>query len=97
DALLDTFAHLESAGVAWAGAGWDAERARAPAVLEADGYRLGVVAAADHPAGDAAASGRPGIAYADLEGGLPDWLPTAIGRLDADAVLVTPHWGPNMT
>jgi hypothetical protein len=32
----------------------------------------------------------------DLQRG-PDWLPFAIGRAGADAVLVTPHWGPNMT
>ena len=33
----------------------------------------------------------PGIAY-----GL-DWVAAAINGLDADAVLVSPHWGPNMT
>jgi poly-gamma-glutamate synthesis protein (capsule biosynthesis protein) len=97
EALLDTFAHLDAAGIGWVGAGPDLDRARAPAVLEADGFRLGVIAAADHPAADAADSGRPGIAYADLRRqALPDWLPGAIRDVDADAVVVTPHWGPNM-
>jgi poly-gamma-glutamate synthesis protein (capsule biosynthesis protein) len=38
----------------------------------------------------------PGIAYAELRRGLPTWLVDAICEVDADAVLVTPHWGPNM-
>jgi poly-gamma-glutamate capsule biosynthesis protein CapA/YwtB (metallophosphatase superfamily) len=96
-ALLDTLAHLESAGIAWVGAAADVEQARAPAVLEAGGYRLGVIAVADHPADFAAAPGRPGIAFADLCGrDTPSWLPEAIRGLDADAILVSPHWGPNM-
>ena len=97
DALLDTFAHLESVGIAWAGAGGDLDEARAPVVLEAGGSRLGVIAATDHPADYAAATARPGVAYADLaRPHLPDWLAQAIGELEADAILVSPHWGPNM-
>jgi Bacterial capsule synthesis protein PGA_cap len=64
------------------------------------GTRVAVLGASDHPRGFAAGADRPGIAYADLHadprGG---WLAEAVGaaRADADAVLVTPHWGPNMT
>jgi poly-gamma-glutamate capsule biosynthesis protein CapA/YwtB (metallophosphatase superfamily) len=94
-ALLDTFAHLEAAGITWVGAGADVDHARAPAVLEARGCKLGVVAVTDHPADYAAAHGRPGVAFADLRRGIPDWLPETISSLDGDA-LVTPHWGPNM-
>ena len=101
NALLDTFAHLESAGIHWVGAGADLDEARTPAVLEAGGYRLGVIAAADHPADYAAAPGRPGVAFADLcRGSIPDWLPEAIRGLDADAILVSrirpdaPNLGP---
>jgi len=96
-ALVDTFAHLESAGIAWVGAGPDLDQARAPAVLEASGYRLGVIAATDHPADYVAAPGRPGVALADhSRRDTPDWLTEATRGLDADATLVTPHWGPNM-
>ena len=42
EALLDTFAHLASAGIAWVGARPDLERARAPAILEGGGRSLGV-------------------------------------------------------
>jgi hypothetical protein len=56
-----------------------------------------VIAVADHPADYAAAPGRPGVAIADLRRrNIPDWLPEAIRGLDADATLVSPHWGPNM-
>jgi poly-gamma-glutamate capsule biosynthesis protein CapA/YwtB (metallophosphatase superfamily) len=94
DALLDTLAHLDAAGVGAVGAGTDSERAQAPLVLDTGGFHLAVVAFSDHPAEDAADATRPGIAYADLGRGLPEWL-TELP--DADALLVTPHWGPNMT
>ncbi len=96
-ALLDTLHHLRAAGIAPVGAGADREAARAPVVLEARGFRLAVVAVTDHPQEYAAGTDRAGVAFADLgSGGLPRSLPQAIGGLDADAVLVTPHWGPNM-
>jgi poly-gamma-glutamate capsule biosynthesis protein CapA/YwtB (metallophosphatase superfamily) len=94
DALLDTLAHLDAAGIRAVGAGTDSERARAPVVLDTGGFRLAVVAFSDHPAEYAADATRTGIAYADAGSPLPDWV-TAFP--DADAVLVTPHWGPNMT
>jgi len=94
DALLDTLAHLDAAGIRAVGAGTDSERARAPVVLDTGGFRLAVVACSDHPAEYAADANRPGIAYADLGRLLPEWLTEFP---DADAVLVTPHWGPNMT
>jgi poly-gamma-glutamate capsule biosynthesis protein CapA/YwtB (metallophosphatase superfamily) len=94
DALLDTLAHLDAAGIRVVGAGTDSERARSPVVLDTGGFRLGVVAFSDHPAEYAADATRPGIAYADLRRRLPEWLTEFP---DADAVLVTPHWGPNMT
>jgi hypothetical protein len=95
-ALLDTFDHLREAGIAWVGAGRRRDEARAPAVLEANGVRLGVLGCSDHPPEFAAGPASAGIAYVDLQRGL-DWLPSAIEQLDVDTVLVTPHWGPNMT
>jgi poly-gamma-glutamate capsule biosynthesis protein CapA/YwtB (metallophosphatase superfamily) len=97
DALLDTFENLRAGGIAWVGAGENEARARAPAVLEAGGVRLGVLAVTDHPSDFAAEPAGPGVAYADLQHGVPGWLLGAVRTSDADAVLVTPHWGPNMT
>jgi poly-gamma-glutamate capsule biosynthesis protein CapA/YwtB (metallophosphatase superfamily) len=98
EALLDTLRFLEEAGIAVVGAGPDVEAARRPAVLEASGFRLAVVGVTDHPDDFAAGEGRPGVAFADLWTEVPGWLGDVVGkaRAEADAVLVTPHWGPNM-
>jgi poly-gamma-glutamate capsule biosynthesis protein CapA/YwtB (metallophosphatase superfamily) len=87
DALLDTFAHLREAGIAWAGAGENEEEARAPTVVR----DLPILAFADHEPGFAAGRERPGIAFADIRQGIPAWL-----RECAPGALVCPHWGPNM-
>ena len=61
--------------------------------------RVALVGASDQSATYAAGPDRPGIAYADLRSGPRGRLArgrggrTGTGR---DAVLVTPHWGPNM-
>jgi poly-gamma-glutamate synthesis protein (capsule biosynthesis protein) len=95
-ALSDTFRRLTDAGIAWVGAGVDARTARAPVVLERDGWDVGIVGVTDHPADFAATPHHPGVAYADLRHGVPDWLIDTVRTLDADVVLVSPHWGPNM-
>jgi poly-gamma-glutamate synthesis protein (capsule biosynthesis protein) len=90
EALLDTLAHLDAARIAHVGAGADLAAARAPVTLEADGFRLAVLGCADHPPEWAAEPDTPGIAF-----GL-DWVADTLRTVEADAVLVTPHWGPNM-
>jgi poly-gamma-glutamate capsule biosynthesis protein CapA/YwtB (metallophosphatase superfamily) len=96
-ALEDTLELLRGAGIATVGAGLDLEEARRPAVLDANGFRLAVVGVTDHPADFAAAPGRPGVALAPLGAGpVPEWLSGSIADVEADAVLVAPHWGPNM-
>jgi poly-gamma-glutamate capsule biosynthesis protein CapA/YwtB (metallophosphatase superfamily) len=100
DALLDTCAHLQAHGIRWVGAGADVDAARAPATFERAGLRVAVLGLCDHPADFAAFAERPGVAYADLhDGSLPDWLAAAVSHAGdaADVVVVTPHWGPNMT
>ena len=97
EALADTLAYLAEAGIAAVGAGRDVDQARRPAVVEAGGLRLAVVGVTDHPADFAAGPDRAGVAWADLARAVPDWLAGAVRHAGADAVLVTPHWGPNMT
>ncbi|MGH2747718.1 MAG: CapA family protein [Actinomycetota bacterium] len=97
DALSDTFEHLLAAGIQWVGAGPDIERARAPVVLEAQGTRVAVIGASDHPSDFAAAADRPGVALAELGSQVSPWLLEHIRTHERDVVLVTPHWGPNMT
>lgn len=96
DALLDTFEALEAAAIAWVGAGRDLQSARAPATLHMPDFEIVVVGATDHPADYAASDDRPGVALADFRLGVPGWLTDCV-RATSDVVLVTPHWGPNMT
>src|SRR5262249_58564098 len=96
EALVDTLRHLDAAGIAAVGAGADLAQARAPVVLESGRSRVAVLGAADHPADFAAGPDAAGVALVDLED--PAWLVEAIGLLETEneAVVVTPHWGPNM-
>jgi poly-gamma-glutamate synthesis protein (capsule biosynthesis protein) len=99
EALADTMEHLSAAGLAWAGAGLDSERARRGAVVEACGLTVGLLAVTDHPVEYAAGDGSPGVAWADLRAGLPDWICGELRRLrgETDVVVAYPHWGANMT
>jgi hypothetical protein len=98
DALQDTLTHLRANGIAAVGAGCDESAARAPVILRGGGLRVRVVSVTDHPSESAAGPDRPGVAFADLwRERLPDWLREAsTPGPDADAVIVSPHWGPNM-
>jgi poly-gamma-glutamate synthesis protein (capsule biosynthesis protein) len=99
EALEDTRDHLRRAGIKTIGAGRDETEARAPAILEAQGMTVAVLGVTDHPADYAATERTPGVAYAPLSRGVPSWLTKHIQQLSNiyDAVVVTPHWGPNMT
>jgi hypothetical protein len=99
EALLDTFRHLGSAGIRWVGAGPNLKRARAPVILESGAFRLAVVGVADHPPDYAATPTRPGTAVVDLRDRPPEWMTDTLSAAagSADAVLLTPHWGPNFT
>jgi poly-gamma-glutamate capsule biosynthesis protein CapA/YwtB (metallophosphatase superfamily) len=99
EALCDTIDHLRRAGIQTVGAGRNQEEARTPAVLKAGTTTVAVVGLTDHPKDYAATENTPGVAYVPLESGVPPWLTRQIQDLKAryDVVLVTPHWGPNMT
>jgi poly-gamma-glutamate synthesis protein (capsule biosynthesis protein) len=96
-ALLDTLRHLDAAGVLAVGAGPNEALARAPKAIRCGHLRLTLVALADHPPQYAAGPQQPGIAFAALGPRLPPWVQQAVRPgSDSDAVIVTPHWGPNM-
>ena len=98
--LLDTVRCLDEAGIAHAGAGGDILTARAPAFLTAAGWRIGVVAFADHPAVWAAGPTSPGINYTPVSLAADHFAAIAkaltIARQQADLVIFSIHWGPNM-
>jgi poly-gamma-glutamate capsule biosynthesis protein CapA/YwtB (metallophosphatase superfamily) len=96
DALLDTLAAIEAAGIVAVGAGVDEETARAHRLVRCGELELRLLSFSDHPAGYAAGPEHAGIAFADLRAGLPTWVKEAMAYGDGDALVVTPHWGPNM-
>jgi poly-gamma-glutamate capsule biosynthesis protein CapA/YwtB (metallophosphatase superfamily) len=99
EALIETLELLGEAGIAVAGGGRSESAARRGAVVQAGDSRLGLVAVSDHPREFAADRDSPGIAYADLRRGVPDWLAGELARLHGEChqVVAFPHWGPNMT
>jgi poly-gamma-glutamate capsule biosynthesis protein CapA/YwtB (metallophosphatase superfamily) len=98
--MLDTIRRLDYGGITHAGAGADLAAARMPAFLAADSLRVGVVAFADHPAAWAAGPTAPGINYTPVSlaaehfGALAQAL--TVTRRQADLVIFSMHWGPNM-
>jgi poly-gamma-glutamate capsule biosynthesis protein CapA/YwtB (metallophosphatase superfamily) len=99
EALADTLELLAEAEITTAGAGRDEAETRRASIGEAGGTRVALVAAADHPVEFGAGLDAPGIAYADLRDGLPEWLSMELARVreESDLVVAFPHWGPNMT
>ena len=100
-ALLEMLDRLDRAGIAHAGGGRNLDEAARPAMLEARGVRIGVVAIADHPDAWAAGPDRPGVHHVPItldEAGLGQVRVGIAGARDAGAelVVVSAHWGPNM-
>jgi poly-gamma-glutamate synthesis protein (capsule biosynthesis protein) len=100
EGLLETIAVLDRAGIAHAGAGPTAALACAPARLMAQGCRVGVVAFADHPEEWAATDTAPGLNYAPVSLSPVDLAYVesvlADAREQADLLICSYHWGPNM-
>lgn len=96
--LLDTFEHLEKAGIRWCGAGRTLTEARRPAVLERRGLKLAIAGFSDRMPEFQATATSPGHAFA--------WPPKGTGPvaeilapfqgLDADLKLMTIHWGADL-
>lgn len=98
EGLLDTFEHLERAGIVYVGAGRDIEEARMFRVFTIGETRMAIVAFSDHPEEYGAKESKPGIAYETLHGEESSWVFEMVSkaRESADVVFVSPHWGPNM-
>jgi poly-gamma-glutamate synthesis protein (capsule biosynthesis protein) len=100
EGLLQTVAVLDHAGIAHAGAGRSLADARRPVIIQAGGFRLAVIAYADHPVAWAATPWRAGINHTKVSTEaehftkIKDSIATA--RKAADLVIFTIHWGPNM-
>jgi poly-gamma-glutamate capsule biosynthesis protein CapA/YwtB (metallophosphatase superfamily) len=96
--LLDTLAHLEAAGIRYAGAGRNLEEATRPVLLEGG---VALVAFTDNEPPFAAGPDRPGTNYLPVstEPEVLRRVEEAIGaarEAGARTVVFSNHWGPNM-
>lgn len=100
-ALLETIALLDEQGIAHAGAGPNLEEASRPALLEAKGIKVGVVAFADHFVEYGATEDTPGTNIIPITIEEPHFRRVresirAARAAGADLVVFSIHWGPNM-
>lgn len=101
EALLEMLERLDAAGIAHAGAGRNRIEAAAPALLDMDGLRIGVLAFTDNEPGWAAGDDRPGTNYLRVTTEPEQFERVRHGiaearRLGAHLVIISNHWGPNM-
>jgi poly-gamma-glutamate capsule biosynthesis protein CapA/YwtB (metallophosphatase superfamily) len=98
--LLETLAILDQANITHAGAGPNLEVARAPALLHANALTVAVIAFADYPLAWAATPTQPGINYTPISLLREDFAiieeSLRAARQQADLVIFSIHWGPNM-
>jgi poly-gamma-glutamate capsule biosynthesis protein CapA/YwtB (metallophosphatase superfamily) len=100
-ALLETIRHLDEHGIAHAGAGANLAEASQPALLEAGGIKVGVVAFADHFREYGATVDTPGTRIITISTEeqhfreVRESIQAARGA-GADLVVFSIHWGPNM-
>lgn len=100
--LRDTLGHLDRAGIARAGAGENLDEAARPAIVEAAGERVAMIAATDNERGWAAGPDTPGVQWLRFD---PDER-ASLGAVErgvetaraggAAVVILSLHWGPNM-
>jgi poly-gamma-glutamate synthesis protein (capsule biosynthesis protein) len=100
DALRDTLAALDAAGIAHAGAGANLDEARQAARFDAGGVSISAFSITDNEPPFAATATRPGTCYVDPRDASEPW-PTARAieterDRGADIVLISAHLGPNM-
>jgi poly-gamma-glutamate capsule biosynthesis protein CapA/YwtB (metallophosphatase superfamily) len=100
-ALLEMFDLLQQGGIAFAGAGRDLAEACRPAILDAHGLRVGVIAFTDNEPDWCAERNLPGTNYIPITlderalGPVRQTIDFARAG-GANLVVFTIHWGPNM-
>ena len=91
DGILQTISNLRKRGLKYSGAGKDATAARKPAILEANGTKVGILAYDAIAPKAHAATGEPGSAKLSLGNVKADIKKAR--KAGAQVVIVFPHWG----
>jgi poly-gamma-glutamate synthesis protein (capsule biosynthesis protein) len=89
--IAQTIDNLEKRGIAWSGAGEDLEQARQPAILEAGGVKVAILAydtIAKYYAASVTRAGSAQMSAAVVKADV-----AAARKAGADLVIVFPHWG----
>jgi poly-gamma-glutamate capsule biosynthesis protein CapA/YwtB (metallophosphatase superfamily) len=98
--LLETLETLDDAGIAHVGAGRNLAAASAARLFSLGGLRMAVLGFTDNEPGWAASPTRPGVHYVPLDPRNAAFAAVldrvAAAREQADLVVVSAHWGPNM-
>ncbi len=95
EGLLETLKTLDNANIKHVGAGENAQKARAPVIIEKKGIRIGIIGFTDNEPGWKAEKNKPGTNYfrvGDVEKVKKD---IAHMRDEVDFIIATQHWGPN--
>lgn len=101
-ALEDTIRELNSADIAFAGAGANQSEARTPAYVTCGDLEIGVVAFTDNTPEYAAGPDSPGTARIEMDPGndttrtIVREVLEAVATRDPDLTVASLHWGPNM-
>ncbi len=94
--LLETLNVLKSAGIQVVGAGRNLEEANQAVIIVKKGIKIAILGCTDNEPDWKASSTKPGTHYLPIKGIEP--IQTDLERLkkEADIVVLTFHWGPNM-
>ncbi|WP_348810753.1 CapA family protein [Flavobacterium maritimum] len=99
EGLVETIQALNEVGIVHTGAGMNDKEAKKPVILTVKNNRLGILGFTDNEPGWKAGGSWSGINYIDISNNEDcEKALTAIAELrkEADLLIVSIHWGPNM-
>lgn len=98
EALVEMLDHLDEANILHSGAGRNSEEARKPAFLKVGSLRPAIIAWTDNEPDWLAGEDLPGVHYLSVNEESLKVLSRQItdARKQADLVIISAHWGPNM-
>jgi poly-gamma-glutamate synthesis protein (capsule biosynthesis protein) len=96
EGLIETMRTLKQAGIFYVGAGGNKAEATQPIIISTHGINIGIIGFTDNEPDWKAEQDKPGTNY--IRVGNIEFLQKTIAslRLQADIIIVSAHWGPNM-